>query len=158
MNRRSAHFVRAARWHHSELPLKGYFQWVGSALLVLLFAANWLLPTPPPNPLISSRVTLPPIRVYSKTQAPDEVTIGDVSSAIVGLLPESEAPPDGLSLSDSHSGETIPQRSLPFSRRREAHGRKGTASGSRALNTRETFAQFTPRLDIADPATRAKQP
>ena len=156
MNRRSAQSVRAAQWHHSELPLKGYFMWVGTALLVLLFAANWLLPTPAPNPLISSRVTLPPIRVYSKTKAPDKVAADDVFSAIVAALPESETPPDGLSSSDSHSGETVLLQSPPRSSPGATHRR--TASVPRALNTRAAFAQFIPRQPEPTPRPKPSTP
>ena len=143
MNRRSAHFVRAAQWHHSELPLKGYFMWVGTALLVLLFAANWLLPTPAPNPLISSRVTLPPIRVYSKTKAPGEVAADDVSPAIVAARAENATPADWPLSPDSHPGETALLQSPPRSSRGATHRR--TAPVPRALNTRAAFAQFIPR-------------
>jgi hypothetical protein len=87
----SRRFVHAARWHHSELPLKGYLLGVGSALLVLLFAANWLLPAPAPNPLIGSRVSLPPIRVYSETKAPDANAADEASFAMAGALTASAA-------------------------------------------------------------------
>ncbi len=143
MSRRSAQSVRAAQWQHSELPLKGYFMWVGTALLVLLLATNWLLPTPAPNPLISSRVTLPPIRVSSKTKAPDEVAADDVSPAIVAARAENATPADWPSSPDSHPDETALLQSPPRSSRGAT--RRRTAPVPRALNTRAAFAQFIPR-------------
>ena len=156
MNRRSVHFVRAAQWHHTELPLKGYFIWVGTALLVLLFAANWLLPTPAPNLLISSRVTLPPIRVYSKTKAPDEVAADNVSPAIVAARAENATPADGPLSPDPHPGETVLLQSPPRSSPAATHRR--TASVPRALNTRAAFAQFIPRQPKPTPATQPSTP
>ena len=142
MSRRSAQWVRAAQWQRSELPLKGYFMWVGSALLVLLVAANWLLPTPAPNPLISSRVSLPPIRIYSEPRAPDEIA-ADVSSAIIP--PQSEDPQAGPSSPDAHSAETTTMQSPPPSRPSETQERRRPASDRRDLNARQAFAQFAPR-------------
>ncbi len=156
MNRRSAHFVRAAQWHHAELPLKGYFMWVGTALLVLLFAANWLLPTPAPNPLISSRVTLPPIRVYSKTKALDEVETDDVSAATVSAPTESEIAADAWSSPESHWGEPALLQSAPRSREAETDKGGRVDSIRPALNTREAFAQFMPRPPEPTRAIRDK--
>ena len=155
MNRRSAHFVRAAQWHHSELPLKGYFMWVGSTLLVLLLAANWLLPTPAPNPLISSRVTLPPIRVYSKTKAPDEIAVDDVSPAIVTAPAENAAPADGPLSPDSDPGETVLLQSPPHSNPGATYRRTAVP---RALNTRAAFAQFIPRQPEPTPRPKPSTP
>jgi hypothetical protein len=58
-----------------ELPLRGYFLWVGGALLLLLLAAGWALPAPAPSPLTDSRSALPPIRIRSDTKAPEAVVI-----------------------------------------------------------------------------------
>jgi hypothetical protein len=145
VSRRSAQFARAAQWQRCELPLKGYFMWVGGALLVLLFAANWLLPTPAPIPLISSRVTLPPIRIYSATKAPDEVAAYDVSAATVGALTKSETAADASSSPETHSDELVLLQSPPPPRQAETHEHRRAATIRPALNTREAFAQFMPR-------------
>jgi hypothetical protein len=50
----------------AQTPVRGYFLSVGGALLVLLFAADSLLPAPLPSKLIESHSTLPPIRIASE--------------------------------------------------------------------------------------------
>ena len=48
----------------AQTPLRGYFLWVGGALLALLFAADSLLPAPLPSKLIESHSTLLVRRLY----------------------------------------------------------------------------------------------
>ena len=59
--------VRAAQ-SMSQTPLRGYFLWVGGALLVLLFAADSLLPAPLPSKLIE-------IAFYASAD-PDHLRVG----------------------------------------------------------------------------------
>jgi hypothetical protein len=54
-----------------ELPLRAYFLSVGGALLLLLLAADWVLPAPLPNrPTDFAR---PPIRIHSDLKGPEAV-------------------------------------------------------------------------------------
>ena len=52
MSRTSVLSMRARGSVDTQAPVRGYFLWVGGALLVLLFAANSLLPAAPPSRLI----------------------------------------------------------------------------------------------------------
>ncbi|TYL84724.1 hypothetical protein [Bradyrhizobium cytisi] len=75
MSRQSMLSRSASGLVEPELPLRGYFFWVGGALLLLLLAAGWALPAPAPSPLTDSRSALPPIRIRSDTKAPEAVVI-----------------------------------------------------------------------------------
>ena len=58
-----------------ELPLRAYFLSVGGALLLLLLAADWVLPAPSPSRLTDSHSALPPIRIHSDRRGPEAVVI-----------------------------------------------------------------------------------
>ncbi|MDE5445357.1 hypothetical protein GWG65_28780 [Bradyrhizobium sp. CSA207] len=58
-----------------ELPLRAYFLSVGGALLLLLLAADWVLPAPLPSRLTDSHSALPPIRIHSELRGPEAVVI-----------------------------------------------------------------------------------
>jgi hypothetical protein len=62
--------MRARDSVDSQIPLRDYFLWVGGALLVLLFAADSVLPALPPSKLMESHSTLPPIRITSDLKGP----------------------------------------------------------------------------------------
>jgi hypothetical protein len=75
VSRRSVLSTRARGSVDSQIPLRDYFLWVGGALLVLLFAADSLIPAPLPSKLIESHSTLPPIRITSELKGPEAVVI-----------------------------------------------------------------------------------
>jgi hypothetical protein len=75
MSRKSMLSRSASVLVEPELPLRGYFFWVGGALLLLLLAAGWTLPAPAPSPLADSHSALPPIRIRSDTKGPEAVVI-----------------------------------------------------------------------------------
>ncbi|MDE5445741.1 hypothetical protein GWG65_30895 [Bradyrhizobium sp. CSA207] len=56
-----------------ELPLRAYFLSVGGALLLLLLAADWVLPAPLPSRLTDSRSAQPPIRIHSDLKGPEAI-------------------------------------------------------------------------------------
>src|SRR4029077_20803971 len=59
VSRNSVLSTRARGSVETRAPVRGYFLWVGGALLVLLFAANSLLPAPLPSKLVESHSTRP---------------------------------------------------------------------------------------------------
>ena len=74
MSRKSVLAMYASGSLASEIPLRGYFLSVGVALLLLLLAANWVLPAPTPaRP--GSQSTLPRIRIHSDAKGPEAVII-----------------------------------------------------------------------------------
>jgi hypothetical protein len=92
--------MRARGLVDAQAPLRGYFLWVGGALLVLLFAANSLLPAPPPSKLIESHSTLPPIRITSALKGPEAVVIDTSQRGFPPMLSDKDAarqPPASLS-------------------------------------------------------------
>ena len=74
MSRKSVLAMYASGSLASEIPLRGYFLSVGAALLLLLFAANWVLPAPSPAQP-ESQSALPRIRIQSDAKGPEAVVI-----------------------------------------------------------------------------------
>jgi len=143
MRRVSSRSAQCARRQNVELPLKGYFLGVGSALLIGLLAAHWLLPAPAPNPLISSRVRLPPIRIYSPTKAPEEVPADHDPIAVSDARTESDAPEaDRPTSSTSPPDAMSERRSAPASSRTTIMAPGHSASRVRNSKAREALAQF----------------
>ena len=63
------------------MPLRQYFAWVGSILLVALFAADWCFPIPLPAP----HPEIPPhervnLRIHSDQKWPDKVVLDTTRS------------------------------------------------------------------------------
>ena len=90
MSRTSVLSMRARGLVDAQTPLRGYFLWVGGALLVLLFAADSLLPAPLPSKLIESHSTLPPIRITSELKGPEAVVIDTSQPDFLPMIPAKE--------------------------------------------------------------------
>lgn len=89
MSRNSALSMRASSSVESAIPLRGYFLSVGGALLLLLFAADWVLPAPLPVRFDESHSVLPPIRILSELKRPEAVVI-DTNQPAPTLMPPGE--------------------------------------------------------------------
>jgi hypothetical protein len=153
LSSRSSHFASS---HSVQLPLKGYFLWVGSTLLIGLLAVHWVLPAPPPNPLISSRVILPPIRVYSETRAPEKLEADHDPIAVAGALTEIDAPAASGS-PNSASEETIQLPPTSASMQNQIVARRRAASEVRATKSRAALAQFITNESEPMRTTQAKR-
>ncbi|MDE5455922.1 hypothetical protein GWE18_24410 [Bradyrhizobium sp. CSA112] len=134
----------------AQTPLRGYFLWVGGALLVLLFAADSLLPAPLPGKLIESHSTLPPIRITSELKGPEKVVIDTSQFGFLPTLPDKEiaaAPSPPLSSDVANA-----VRQSPVSSSGQADG----SDGSPAISThvRETLAQLGP--EVSDQASSSR--
>jgi hypothetical protein len=134
--------MRARGSVDAQIPVRGYFLWVGGALLVLLFAAEPLLPAPLPSKLIESHSTLPPIRITSERKGPEVVVIDTSQPGFPPMLPDKEiatAPSPPLS-SDVADAARQPPASLSE--------QADVSDGSPAISThvRETLAQLGPRV------------
>ena len=106
MSRRSVLSTRARGSVDSQIPLRDYFLWVGGALLVLLFAADSLLPAPPPSKLIESHFTRPSIRITSDQRGPEAVVIEASQPDLLPVLPGKEfavapSPPPSSDVADA---------------------------------------------------------
>ena len=140
MSRRSVLSMRARGSVDSQIPLRGYFLWVGGALLVLLFAADSLLPAPPPSKLIESHFTLPPIRITSDLKGPEAVVIETSQPDFLPVLPGKEfavapSPPPSSDVADA-------VRQPPTSLSEQADASDGNPAISPRV--RETLAQLGP--------------
>jgi hypothetical protein len=67
------------------MPIGQYIAWVGTALLALLFLADWLLPKSLPE-ATSDETTKPVIRITSVQQPPERIII-DTSQPTIVLRP-----------------------------------------------------------------------
>ncbi|WP_342711838.1 hypothetical protein AAFG13_09360 [Bradyrhizobium sp. B124] len=150
MSRASALSMRARSSVEAHAPVLGYFLWVGGALLVLLFAANSLLPAPAPNKLIESHSTLPPIRIASELKGPEAVIIDTSQPGFPRILPDREivAVPSPLT---SDVADAVRQPPALLSEQADA----GDGSPAIPTHVRETLAQLDPAVsDQADSGTR----
>lgn len=75
VSRRSVPRMRASGSIDPILPLRGYLLSVGGALLLLLLAADWVLPAPLPNRFAQSEPAMPPIRIHSAVKQPERIVI-----------------------------------------------------------------------------------
>ena len=137
---RSVLSMRARGSVDSQIPLRDYFLWVGGALLVLLFAADSLLPPPLPSKLIESHSARPPIRITSDRKGPEAVVIDTSQPTFLPMLPSKEiaaAPSPPLS---SDVADAVRQPPASLSERADA------SDGNPAISTRvrETLAQLGP--------------
>jgi hypothetical protein len=132
--------MRARGSVDGQTPLRDYFVWVGGALLVLLFAADSLLPAPLPSKLIESHSTLPPIRITSERKGPEAVVIDTNQPGFPPMLPDKEiaaAPSPPLS---SDVADAVQRPPASFSE--QADSRDG--SPPNPTHVRETLAQLGP--------------
>ncbi len=143
MSRRHPRYARPAT-QGIEVPLKGYFLWVGGTLLTLLLAAHWLIPPPPLNPLISSRVRLPPIRIYTQGKAPDGQADDDLTSAAVAPLSESKPPAEAPPLASVAPVDAFESEPAPALSQGQPSPRRRATPAARALNSRDAFAELVP--------------
>ncbi len=56
------------------MPIRRYMVWVGTALLAVLFVANWFLPQSLAEPA-THEITKPVIRIASMQQPPERIII-----------------------------------------------------------------------------------
>jgi hypothetical protein len=150
VSRTSALSMRALGSVDTQAPVRGYFLWVGGALLVLLFAANSLLPAPPPSKLIESHSALPPIRIASELKGPEAVVIDTSQCGFPPMLPDKEiaapSPPLSSDVADA-------ARQPPASLSEQADASDGTPAIP--THIRETLAQLGPGAsDRAGSSTR----
>ena len=75
------------------MPLRQYFMWVGSLLLLALFAADWCLPAPVHAP----RSAIPPqarvnLRIHSDQKWPERVVFDTTDSRLASAADKSPVP------------------------------------------------------------------
>ena len=138
MSRTSVLSMRARGSIDAQTPVRGYFLWVGGTLLVLLFAADSLLPAPLPSKLIVSHSTLPPIRITSELKGPEAVVIDTSQPGFPPIPLDKEiaaAPSPPLS---SDLADAVRQPPASLSEQTDAIDESPAIS----TNVRETLAQL----------------
>jgi hypothetical protein len=135
-----------------ELPLRAYFLSVGGALLLLLLAADWVLPAPLPSRLTDSHSSLPPIRINSELKGPKAVVIDASGFGLRPMLPEDEGAVAPSQLPRSDVADAAKRPGSP-----EA-GDGGEISPAKLTDThlRESLAQLQPA--VPDRAGRGRRP
>jgi hypothetical protein len=101
-----------------ELPLRAYFLSVGGALLLLLFAADWVLPAPLPSRHADSH-PVPPIRIRSDVKGPEAVVIDTSRAPSPAMLADSDgvarpSQPPGPEAADTAAESTAPSTDAQF--------------------------------------------
>jgi hypothetical protein len=110
------------------MPIFRYFMFVGGALLALLFAADFVWPTSPVAQVVAvATYDQPLIRIRSDRHLPDRVVLDTTQPTIAAPVMKTAA----VSASQS-TAQADP-----------------LADMSAKARVRETFAQFTPKGDVA---------
>jgi hypothetical protein len=120
VSRRSVLSTRGRGSIDSQIPLRDYFLWVGGALLVLLSAADSLLPALPPSKLIESHFTRPPIRITSDLKRPEAVVIETSQPDFLPALPGKEFAVAPSPLPSSDVADAVRQPPLSLFERADA--------------------------------------
>ncbi len=144
VSRKSVLSRRASSLVEPGLPLRAYFLSVGGALLLLLLAADWVLPAPLSSRLTESHSALPPIRIHSELKGPEAVVIDTSRFGLLPMLPENES-------------AAAPSQ-LPGSEIADAAVRVSDSSPAPTTDThlRESLAQLQPA--VHDQAGRGRRP
>ncbi len=95
--------VRGQTQRDAVLPWRGYIVSVGSALLVLLFAIDGLMPRTVFSEPSRAEVGLPPIRIRSETKGPEAVIIDTRHSSLPAASDQNVAASEPASLPHSEA-------------------------------------------------------
>jgi hypothetical protein len=153
VSRKSVLSMRAGDSVESEIPLRGYLLSVGGALLLLISAADWVLPAPLPSRLMESHSALSPIRIHSELRGPEAVVI-DTNRPVLMPMPRDEeiAAPWQLQRSDVADAAQQPGSSEPVD---VSASSPATSTTSRV---RESLARLGPGVaDQAGPGRRRSE-
>jgi hypothetical protein len=94
-----------------QLPLQQYFLFAGGALLILLFATDWVVP-PPKGERVKSQVRLPVIRIHSDRKGPQAVVFDTTQPTFVApVKQDGAATPQAVASSESSATEAVSQLS-----------------------------------------------
>ena len=136
--------MRGHAQSESVVPWRGYALWVGGTLLVVFLAADALMPLPADSRYFSAPAKMPMIRIHSEVKGPEKVII-DTSGFV---RPELRTEQVEVSEQNAFSSTVTELQATPPKLEQTAAG--GSASASRPIpGVRETFAQLTPRAEVA---------
>jgi len=108
---RRASTRRARARTEVQLPLQRYFLFTGGALLILLFATNWVVP-PSKGEHVKSEVRLPVIRIHSERKGPEAVVFDTTQPTFVAPVEQDgAATPRAVASAETSSTEAVVQLS-----------------------------------------------
>ncbi len=99
--------LRARARADVQLPLQRYFVFTGGALLILLFATDWVVPRPK-GERVKSEVRLPVIRIHSERKGPDAVVFDTRQPIVVAHVEQDgAATPQAVPPTESSATEAV---------------------------------------------------
>jgi hypothetical protein len=108
---RRARTLQARARAEVQLPLQRYFLFAGGALLILLFATDWVV-APPKGEHVKSEVRLPVIRIHSERKGPEAVVFDTTQPAFVAPVEQDgAATPQAVASTKSSATEAVSQLS-----------------------------------------------
>lgn len=128
MTRSACRYTRPLVQRESGIPWPGYLLWVGTALVLLLFAVDAATLQTASNRPTNTEVHFPPIRIYSEMKGPEAVVIDTTS--------ETASVQVGSPVSDSNAA--VDQSTAPPFRQAASDGSPSASS----RDAGETFAQL----------------
>jgi hypothetical protein len=139
-------FVRSARGYarqESVVPWRGYVFWAGGTLLLVFLATDALMPPPAATRYFGEPAKMPTIRIHSEVKGPEKVIIDTGGFVRPELGPEQvEASGQNTFLSTTELQVNPPKLEQTVA--------GGKASASQLTpGVRQTFAQLTPRAEVA---------
>jgi hypothetical protein len=94
-----------------QLPLQRYFLFAGGALLILLFATDWIVP-PLKGEHVKAEVRLPVIRIHSERKGPEAVVFDTTKPIFVAPVElDGAAPPRAVASNETSATEAVVQQS-----------------------------------------------
>jgi hypothetical protein len=109
MRRASTLRVRARA--EVQLPLQRYFLFASGALLILLFATDWVVP-PPRGEHVKSEVRLPVIRIHSERKGPEAIVFDTTQPTFVAPVEQDgAATPRAVASTETSATEAVVQLS-----------------------------------------------
>ena len=90
-----------------QLPLQRYFLFAGGALLILLFATDWVVP-PLKGEHVKSEVRLPVIRIHSERKGPEAVVFDTTQPTFVARVEQDgAATPRAVASTETSTTEAV---------------------------------------------------
>jgi hypothetical protein len=140
MRYRAIRSVRGHAQQHSIFPWRGYFLWVGAALLLVLVGLGGLPLRTAFSEFSGAEVNFPPIRIHTAIKGPEAVVI-DTGQAILPAFPDQQATATLGIASLNRPGAPLDQ-SAGSSSPQEAEGTLSLPASAAGSGAREAFARL----------------
>lgn len=95
------------------MPWRGYFLWIGGALLLLLLVADGWMPRTASSGALTARVAFPPIRIHSDVKGPEAVVIVTTQARLPPASGTEVAAAEDSASPSPESGGSLDQSAFP---------------------------------------------